>query len=128
MQTHEFVSAVQESARIDDHAHAEQAVRATLTVLGQRLGSEAQDLAAQLPAELAEALPTDGSVERFELPEFYDRVAQLEGRGCSAKEARQHARAVVTAIREAVGEEYLHVLDQLPGDYGDLTSTEPVVH
>lgn len=128
MKAHEFVSAVQESAGIPDHEHAEQAVRATLAVLGQRLSTEAQDLAAQLPPELAEAMPTDGAVERFGLEEFYARVAEREGRGCSPQEARRHARAVLAGLREAVGPEYCHVLDQLPGDYGDLTHTEPVQH
>ena len=128
MKTHEFVSAVQDSARIPDHDHAEQAVRATLNVLGQRLSTEAQDLVAQLPPELAEAVPTDGSVERFGLQEFYERVADKEGRGCSPEQARQHARAVTAALREAVGPEYCHVLDQLPSDYADLMHTENAQH
>ena len=128
MKTHEFVSAVQESARIPDHGHAAQAVRATLNVLGQRLSTEAEDLAAQLPAELAEALPTDGSVERFGVQEFYERVADREGRGCTPEQARQHARAVTAALRAAVGPEYRDVLDQLPGDYADLMHTENVHH
>ena len=128
MQTHEIVRAVQESARIPDREHAEQAVRATLTVLGQRLSTEAADLAAQLPQPFADALPTDGTVERFDVEEFYRRVAEQEGRGCSAQQARQHARAVLAALREAVGPEYRHVVDQLPDDYGDLTQTENVQH
>ncbi|OMQ15750.1 hypothetical protein A7K94_0207355 [Modestobacter sp. VKM Ac-2676] len=128
MKAHEFVSAVQQSARIPDHEHAEQAVRATLTVLGQRLSTEAKDLAAQLPPELSSAMPTDGSVERFDLPEFYRRVADAEGQGCTPEQARQHARAVTAGLREAVGAEYLHVLDQLPDDYGDLTHTENAHH
>jgi uncharacterized protein (DUF2267 family) len=128
MKTHEIVSAVQESARIPDAAHAEQAVRATLAVLGQRLSTEAADLAAQLPPELAEVLATDGSAERFGLEEFYERVADREGRGCSPEQARQHARAVTAALREAVGPEYRHLLDQLPGDYADLMHTENAQH
>lgn len=128
MQEHEFVSAVQQSACIPDHEHAEQAVRATLMVLGQRLSTEAAGLAAQLPGELADAMPTDGSVERFDLAEFYRRVAEAEGRGCTPEQTRQHARAVTAALREAVGAEYLHVLDQLPDDYGDLTHTENAQH
>ncbi|MCZ2815126.1 DUF2267 domain-containing protein [Modestobacter sp. VKM Ac-2984] len=128
MQEHEFVSAVQQSAGIPDHEHAQQAVRATLMVLGQRLSTEAADLAAQLPGELAGAVPTDGSVERFDLAEFYRRVAEAEGRGCTPEQARQHARAVTAALREAVGAEYLHVLDQLPADYGDLMHTENAQH
>ena len=128
MKTHELVSAVQQSARIAEPDHAKRAVQATLSVLGQRLSTEAADLAAQLPPELADAMPTDGAVQRFGLAEFYERVAAEEGLGCSPEQARQHARAVVAALREAVGQEYCHVLDQLPGDYGDLMQTENVQH
>jgi uncharacterized protein (DUF2267 family) len=55
------------------------------------------------------------------------RVAE-EGSGCTEQEARQHARAVTAALREAVGAEYLHLLDQLPEDYSDLMHTENVQH
>ena len=128
MHAHEITSAVQKSARIDTHDHAQEAVRATLTVLGQRLSTEAEDLAAQLPTEFAQCLQGDGRAERFDLQEFYRRVADQEGRGCTPEQARQHARAVTGALREAVGSEYRHLLDQLPGDYSDLMHTENVQH
>ncbi|MGY2128856.1 DUF2267 domain-containing protein [Blastococcus sp. SYSU DS0617] len=128
MKAHEFTSAVQDTARIDTHEHAEQAVRATLTVLGQRLSTEAGDLAAQLPGEFADCLPPGGGNERFDLDEFYRRVAAEEGQGCTPEQARQHARAVTAAVREAVGPEYRHVLAQLPDDYADLLHTENVHH
>jgi uncharacterized protein (DUF2267 family) len=64
--------------------------------------------------------------QRFDSQEFYRRVAAEEGRGCSKQEARQHARAMTAALREAVGAEYLHVLDQLPDEYSDLMHTENV--
>ncbi len=128
MNADQFVSAVRESAEIDTREHAEQAVRATLRVLGQRMSTEAADLAAQLPARLAECLDTSAEVERFGLDEFYRRVAEEEGLGCSAQQARQHARAVTAALRAAVGAEYLHMLSQLPKEYADLTHTENVQH
>lgn len=128
MQASEITSAVQQSAGIDTAEHAHQAVEATLTVLGQRLSTEAKDLAAQLPPEFARCLPGDGQAERFGLDEFYRRVAEQEGRGCTPQQARQHARAVTAALREAVGAEYRQVLDQLPGNYADLVHTENVQH
>ena len=128
MQTHELTSAVQRSAGIDTHEHAENAVRATLTVLGRRLSTEADDLAAQLPPELAEYLHAGPEVERFDLDEFYRRVAAEEGTGCSPEQARQHARAVTAALREAVGAEYRHLLAQLPTDYADLMHAENAQH
>ncbi|SFD93181.1 DUF2267 domain-containing protein [Blastococcus tunisiensis] len=128
MQAHEIAAAVQQSARIDTHDHADRAVRATLTVLGQRLSTEARDLAAQLPPEYATCLPDDAGVERFDLDEFYRRVAAEEGAGCTPEQARQHARAVTAALREAVGAEYRHLLSQLPQDYADLVHTENAQH
>jgi uncharacterized protein (DUF2267 family) len=128
VQAHEITSAVQQSAGIDTPDHAQQAVRATLTVLGQRLSTEATDLAAQLPPEFAQCLHGDTQVERFDVAEFYRRVAAEEGPGCSPDQARQHARAVTAALREAVGAEYRHLLAQLPQDYADLMHTENVQH
>ena len=128
MNLDQMVSAVRESARIDSREHAEKAVRATVAVLGQRLAGEARDLAAQLPDDLAADMPTEAEAERFDLDEFYRRVAEKEGHGCTEAEARQHARATMVAIRESVGAEWQHVLDQLPDDYADLVSTENVQH
>jgi uncharacterized protein (DUF2267 family) len=123
MKAHEITAAVQKSAGIDTHDHADKAVRATLTVLGRRLSTEARDLAAQLPPEYAACLSDDPQVERFDLDEFYRRVASEEGPWVTPEQARQHARAVTAALREAVGAEYRHLLSQLPQDYADLVHT-----
>jgi uncharacterized protein (DUF2267 family) len=129
MHEHEFTAAVRRSTGLDTPEHTRAAVRATLAVLGQRLSAvEAADLAAQLPARYGDALRESPEVERFDLEEFYRRVADREGLGCSPQKARQHARAVMTAVREAIGSEYRHMLDQLPADYADLTVTENVIH
>jgi uncharacterized protein (DUF2267 family) len=128
MNKDQIVSAVRESASIDTRERAEKAVRATLRVLGQRLAGEASDLAAQLPPELAEELLASEGPQRFDSQEFYRRVAAEEGSGCTEQEARQHARAVTAALREAVGAEYPHLLDQLPEDDSDLMHTENVQH
>ena len=120
MKTHEIVSAVRESAGIDTHEHAEQAVKATLNVLSRRLATEAKDLASQLPPELSEQIDRSGQAEKFDLEEFYQRVAETEGHGCTPQQARQHARAVTAAIREAVGPEYRHMASQLPDDWAEL--------
>ena len=112
MQTRGFVSAVQRSARIETHEHAEQAGRATLTVPARWLSTEADDLAAQLPPGLAECLRGTPEVGRFGLQAFYRRAAEDEGAGCTPEQARQHARAVTAALREAVAAEYRHVLEE----------------
>lgn len=130
MKQHEIVSAVAQSTGISDHELAERAVRATLVVLGARLaGGQTAHLASQLPAAFADAMPSDGPGERFDLAEFYRRVAQAEGEGCTPEQARQHARAVLAALKVGLGgHEYDHMASQLPPEYADLLGTEPVHH
>jgi uncharacterized protein (DUF2267 family) len=131
MQEQEFVSAVRESVGLPDNAGAGAAVRATLTVLGQRLsGGEGKDLAAQLPGGLAELIPDDAPGERFDVTSFYARVAEAEraeGREVTDAQARQHARAVAKGLETALSDgEWQNFTSQLPADYADLLGTEPV--
>lgn len=128
MQEHEFVSAVKESLELPDNATAERAVRATLTVLGQRLeGGESKDLASQLPGGLADALPSEGGGERFDVDTFYQRIAEQEGDGVTVAQARQHARAIAKGLETALTDgEWQNFTSQLPTDYQDFLGTEPV--
>ncbi|GAA4867773.1 DUF2267 domain-containing protein [Actinomycetospora straminea] len=128
MQEHEFVSAVKESLELPDNATAERAVRATLTVLGQRLeGGEAKDLASQLPGGLSDALPSEGAGERFDVDTFYQRIAEQEGAGVTVAQARQHARAIAKGLETALSDgEWQNFTSQLPTDYQDFLGTEPV--
>ncbi|MBX6391065.1 MAG: DUF2267 domain-containing protein [Frankia sp.] len=130
MKQDELVAAIRATGRIGSVAQAEAAVRATLAVLGQRIaGGETKDLASQLPPAFAEALPRSGGGERFGVDEFYRRVAELEGDFCSPQLARRHARAVMAALRASVTPtEFEDVAGQLPADYDDLLSREPVIH
>lgn len=130
MQETQILSAVQDTAKIPDQEQARQAVTATLQVLGQRLsGGEPNDLASQLPASLAEALPAEGAGERFGVDAFYQRVAEAEPWDASPEEARRHARAVMATLKVALtGRELDHVAEQLPPDYADLLGTGPAQH
>jgi uncharacterized protein (DUF2267 family) len=130
MKQDELVSAIRVTGRIGTPGQAETAVRATLTVLGERIsGGETRSLAAQLPAAFAAALPPRGAGERFGVHEFYRRVAQLEGDTCSAAGARRHARAVVAALKVGISpSEFEDVAGQLPADYADLLGRESVIH
>ncbi|HEX6403103.1 MAG TPA: DUF2267 domain-containing protein [Pseudonocardiaceae bacterium] len=130
MQQHELVSAVDHSAEIGDQGSAERAVRATLSTLGRRLsGGQTANLASQLPAAFADTMPAEGPGERFDLAEFYRRVAEAEGDRCPPQQARRHARAVLAALKVGLtGHEYDHVAAQLPDEYADLLGTEPVQH
>jgi uncharacterized protein (DUF2267 family) len=128
MQEHEFVAAVKESLGLPDNQSAERAIRATLTVLGQRLeGGEAKDLASQLPGGLADALPNEGAGERFDVDTFYQRIADQEGDGVTVAQARQHARAIAKGLETALtGGEWNNFTSQLPQDFQDFLGTEPV--
>ncbi|MGH3522389.1 MAG: DUF2267 domain-containing protein [Mycobacterium sp.] len=85
MKDDEFISAVRPTSGIGDTERCRGAVRATLSVLGQRVaGGQTHNLAAQLPELVATYLPPEGGGESFSVEEFYDRVAQAGERGCSA--------------------------------------------
>ncbi|HEX2132205.1 MAG TPA: DUF2267 domain-containing protein [Actinophytocola sp.] len=128
MKEHEIVAAVRTTAGLEDNEHATAAAKATLAVLGERLaGEEPRNLAGQLPPAIAEALPETGGRGTFGVEEFYRRVADEEGRGCTPDGAREHARAVVAALRNDVSQgEFDDLVAQLPNDYrDDLLSTAP---
>lgn len=126
----EIVAAVQETGRISTRDEAETAVRATLRVLGERLaGGETRNLASQLPPDLARELPEEGSGERFDVNEFYRRVARHEGGPADEQRARRHARAVAAALKTSLtGRQFEHLATQLPSEYDDLLQTSPVQH
>ena len=129
MKEQEIVAAVREVSGLADPGHATDATHATLAVLGERLAGEATgDLAARLPAGIAEALPPTGAGEPFGVEDFYRRVAEVEGRGCTPDGAREHARAVVATLKAGVPEdEFADLTAQLPADYReDLLSTAPI--
>lgn len=130
MQEEEIVSAVQQSTGIARHEQAQRAVRATLEVLGHRLrGGETADLASQLPDALADVLPASGPGERFGVEDFYARVHGREGGDTTPQQARQHARAVVAALKVALSDgEFMQLIAQLPDDYRDLFGNDPVQH
>lgn len=100
---------------------AEDLTRATLETLAERLSrSEADDLASELPNPMKESLisPTP-QAEGFGLDEFVSRVGRRSG--LAPEEARQGVRAVLSTLREGVGDGgYRHVLAQLPQEFAAL--------
>ncbi len=120
MRYDEFMAGVRDLAELNDNDRAEQAVRATLETLRERLaGNEPSNLAAQLPEELADYVRGTGGQENFSLQEFYNRVAEKEGVGVD--EATVHARAVATVLQTAVTPgEMGDVRHQLKPEYEDL--------
>lgn len=124
MQYQEFVNRVNEQIRTESPGDAELAIQATLATLGERIsGGEAENLAAQLPAELQTQLESGNYTEEaepFSLDEFYLRVAEREG-ASSPETAVEHARAVMEQLTRAVtGGELADIQRQLPEEYEPL--------
>jgi uncharacterized protein (DUF2267 family) len=120
MQYQEFLGEVQQRIRVGEQHEAVGAARATLQTLGERIVSgEADNLAAQLPDELAYYLRQANRDERFQLGQFYKRVARRAE--IDYTDAVHQARAVVSVLEEAVTPgEFADMKAQLPDEYEDL--------
>jgi uncharacterized protein (DUF2267 family) len=122
MEYDEFMKHVRERTGLDEE-QAERAVRATLNTLAQRLaGGEPKDLASQLPGELKETMVLTagaGAGQPMSAGQFVATVADREG--STPDEAREHVRAVLQTLRDAVtAGEWDDVVAQLGSDYRDL--------
>jgi uncharacterized protein (DUF2267 family) len=109
-----FLEVVEQTAGLS-RERAEQAVRATLETLAERITrGEADDIAAHLPQELRHLL-TDAPepAESFSYDEFIRRVAEREGVDPAA--AADHVRAVFVALGVAVA----------PGELRDMAAQLP---
>jgi uncharacterized protein (DUF2267 family) len=122
----QMIALVAEDAGVDREA-AERATQAVLETLAERLAKgEADDLAAQLPAEVAAWLHTTTPAEGFDVDEFLDRVAKRAGVDLAT--AERYARAVLTALGRAVSRgEYDDMVAELSRDYARLLPRGPRV-
>lgn len=120
MKRDEFVKRVVEIGELGGREEAEAAIRATLGTLKERLaGNEPNNLASQIPGDLAEPLQGEGGREDFTPAEFYRRVAEKEG--VEEPRATRHARAVALVLQEAVTTgEMDDVRGQLKPEYEEL--------
>jgi uncharacterized protein (DUF2267 family) len=105
-----------------DPERAPQAAERVLQVLAMRItGGQVEDLMPLVPSELRHALRrgmerSHGLGARMSLKEFIDEIARLEH--VSRYQATQHARAVLAALREVVGDkEFADTVAQLPQEY-----------
>jgi uncharacterized protein (DUF2267 family) len=117
----EFLSKVQDRIGPAQPDEARRAIIATFDPLGERIsGGEASDLATQLPKELKEPLQrAGGNAEGFSFEEFLRRIGEREG--VDIDEARNHASAVMTVLREAVSDGQLDdIRAQLPQEFDPL--------
>jgi uncharacterized protein (DUF2267 family) len=126
MKYEEFIGKVRKRARLASTEEAENATRATLSTLAERLeGNEADDLAAQLPQELANFMLTYGTGrgERYSLDEFFRLVSEREG--VALADGEYHARVVIGLLAESVTVgEIDDVRAQLPADFAHLFDVE----
>lgn len=123
MKYDEFIKAVQDRGHMESREEAERATRATLQTLAERLaGGEPQDLASQLPPELAEQMRYEGeeTSQRLSLDEFFERVSERDG-DVDLPRAVYHARVVMAVLQDAVTQGVIDdVRSQLPAEFETL--------
>jgi uncharacterized protein (DUF2267 family) len=109
-----FIAVVQEEAGGVSYENAQRATVARLETLGERISDgQARDIAQQLPAPLRTVIVDGRAPEAFDVGAFLRRVAEREG--VSKDLAREHARAVFTALGRPVdGKEIDDMRAQLP--------------
>lgn len=100
-----FIGEVQNRGQLSSREDAVRATRIALETLGRRIEpGAAENLAAQLPAEIGRFLAESGDVERFDWNEFVDRVVEAgaytpdDERG----DAVHHTRVVMDVVDDAV--------------------------
>ncbi|GII25670.1 DUF2267 domain-containing protein [Planosporangium mesophilum] len=120
----DFIARVAERAGLDREG-ARKATEAVLEVLAMRVSAgQVEDLRPFLPYELRPALDrgltrSRGEAMPMSLDEFVNKITQREG--VSGQEAPAHARAVLSVLREAVGDkEFQDTTAQLPREYQRL--------
>jgi uncharacterized protein (DUF2267 family) len=122
MKYDEFIKHVQSIAQLESRQAAEQATRATLETVAERIvGDEASQLAAQLPQELGQCLRghEGENGQPFSLQEFYQRVSQKAG--VEPVAAAVQARSVFTVLNQAVTPgELADVKANFSNDYSEL--------
>lgn len=123
MKHDEFIGEVQNRGHMESHQEAERATKATLETLAERLaGGEPQDLASQLPPQLAEHMRHQGEEtgNPFSLDEFFERVNEKD-EGVDLPRAAYHTRVVVEVLGDAVTQGVMeHVRSQLPDEFSPL--------
>lgn len=121
MQHDEFIGRVQDRAPLNSRGAAETATRATLETLAERVDDGlAQNVGAQFPPEIGRHLQS-ANTERFEINDFWSRVAERETAGVEKPQAAFHARAVLSVVDKAVtGDQLERVKEQLTPEFSDL--------
>lgn len=124
MQENEFYRLVQEASHLETIDRAQVATEAVLETLGEAVtGGEAEDVAAQLPSELASVVEdADHDGTGYDREEFVERVSEhLQGTDVEDADAEQFADGVTDAIAATLTQGELQDLKaQLDGDLHPL--------
>ena len=127
MDADQFYDRVAVRAELETTEDGESVARATLRTLGERLSAgEADDVAGQLPEELAEVItdregPEGREPLELSYEEFTERVAERSDVG---GDTDRHVQAVSDVLDEVVRDEELEsARDQLPGGFTNLFRT-----
>ena len=121
MQFDDFITRVQEQARLDTREESIQLTRAVLETLGERLDRKVRNgLEAQLPNELKEFLLARAEHgDLYDMHEFYNRVGARAD--LTYSDATERTRQVVLVLREAIpGGELEDIRGDLPPEYREL--------
>ena len=121
MQFDDFITRVQEQARLDTREESIQLTRAVLETLGERLDRKIRNgLEAQLPNELKEFLLARAEHgDLYDMHEFYNRVGARAD--LTYSDATERTRQVVLVLREAIpGGELEDIRGDLPPEYREL--------
>ena len=125
MQFDEFITRVQEQARLNTREEAEVITRAVLETLGERLDRKVRNgLEAQLPRELKDFLLARAeNPDRYDLPEFYNRVGARAD--LTQQNAVERTKQVFSVLQQAIpGGEVEDILQDLPSQYKELFEEE----
>lgn len=126
MKYDEFIRHVQAVAQIESRDDAKRAIQVIFATLAQRIyGNEAEDLASQLPEEMAQYLRGhEGENGKYlSLKEFYERIAEKEG--VDGPTAAIHVRAVFSVLQQAVTPgQFAHIRANLPKEYEELFAVQ----
>lgn len=124
----EFIEQVQQRAELHSRSEAEQATRAVLETLAERVaGEEVETLAEQLPPELGIYLreTKSNTAEDFSLDEFFSRVNEREG--IKLEDSIFHTRVVCQLLSKIEDRDTIISLrEQLPGEFRHLFKVENI--
>jgi uncharacterized protein (DUF2267 family) len=128
MNRDDILDATARRADLDSERAAERALLATMTTLGEHVPKgESQQMAAQLPPEISDAMTSRStdSPDALAVDEFVRRVASREGDGVSEEDAVVHSRAVIATLAAAgVRDELRDAREQLPDEFATLFETD----